>query len=112
MIALLHYAIPAFIFAMVLIATRNLFEDGRTGEASSLLKQVLPALAAAVLGWFTLPFVERLLAVRFLAGGPKENALADKNYWVPQVVGAKFEYAPPLTPQTESAILWANSKNN
>jgi hypothetical protein len=80
MIAILHYVVPASVFAIVLISTRFLWDDADGGD-SSLAKQLLPAAVAALLGWLALRLVERLLAVRFLAGGPQENAVAEAASW-------------------------------
>jgi hypothetical protein len=81
MIGILHYVVPASIFAFVLILTRYLWSDNAPDDASSWLKQVVPAAIAALLGWLALRLVERLLAVHFLAGGPQENAIAETASW-------------------------------
>jgi len=81
MIGIFHYVVPVSIFAVVLILTRYLWGDNAPDDASSWLKQVVPAAIAALLGWLALLLVERLLAVHFLAGGPQENAIAETASW-------------------------------
>ncbi|WP_298257289.1 hypothetical protein [Bradyrhizobium sp.] len=81
MIGMLHYAIPASIFVIVLILLRYLWRDRDPDDASAWLKQLVPAAIAALLSWFALRFVENLLAVHFLAGGPRENAVAETASW-------------------------------
>ena len=79
MIGMLHYAIPASIFAIVLFVARYLWRSDDDGW--SWLKQLVPAAIAALLGWLALRLVENLLAVHFLAGGPEENAVAEGARW-------------------------------
>src|SRR5258707_15214999 len=81
MIGILHYVVPGSIFAVVLILTRYLWSDNALDNASSWLKQVVPATIAALLGWLALRLGQRPLALHFLAGGPQENATAETASW-------------------------------
>jgi hypothetical protein len=81
MIAVLHYSIPAVTFLIVLVAVRYVLPDDDGTFRFAFLKRILPAAIGAFLGWLILRWVETLLAVHFLTGGPQENAVAEAASW-------------------------------
>ena len=83
MITELRFLEPVTIFVLVLIIARYLWRDPTSKAATrpNWLKELIPAAIAGVLGWAILRIVEHFLSVRFLAGGPVENAIAELSSW-------------------------------
>jgi hypothetical protein len=77
-----QYLLPVAIFLVVLLIAHYLFRStpGSVPE-STLLKELLPAASAGLLGYLGLWGAEHLLSIRFLAPNPAENPAAEASPW-------------------------------
>jgi hypothetical protein len=77
-----RYLLPVAIFLTVLSIAHYLFRStpGSIPE-SAWLKELLPAAAAGLLGYFGLLGAEHLLSIHFLSHNPVENPIAEASPW-------------------------------